>query len=383
MIPYGKQTISENDIKSVVDVLRSDFLTQGPVVPQFEEQLCCYTGVKYATAVNSCTSALHIACLSLDLGPGDILWTSAITFAASANCALYCGASVDFVDIDLDTCLMSTESLRKKLEQSEIDGNLPKIVIPVHFSGQCCDMEDIYALSIKYGFSIIEDAAHAIGAKYKSEFVGNCRYSDITVFSFHPVKVITTGEGGAALTNNPELAERMSLFRSHGITKDPHKMKKKPEGGWYYEQISLGFNYRMTDLQAALGISQLSRINLFIKKREDIVYKYSNELDMSKVSLLKQKDKVKSSHHLCVIKLNKGGRNLRDSLYYHLQENSINVQIHYIPLYRNKFYNGSGCKEGYINSEKYYDTALTIPLFPDLQESQRREIVDLINSYLD
>ena len=381
MIPYGKQTISENDIKSVVDVLRSDFLTQGPVVPQFEEQLCNYTGVKYATAVNSCTSALHIACLSLDLGPGDILWTSAITFAASANCALYCGASVDFVDIDLDTCLMSTESLRKKVEQAEIDGCLPKIVIPVHFAGQPCNMEKICELGVQYGFSIIEDAAHAVGSTYKDKFVGSCTYSDITVFSFHPVKMITTGEGGAALTNNVKLADCMNLLRSHGITKDLHKMKNKSEGDWYYEQIILGFNYRMTDIQAALGISQLNRISKFIKERKKIADKYSSELDLRALSFLKQK-KIGSNHYLYVIKLDYADKKLRNKLYYYLLENNIGVQIHYIPLYKNKFYKKLGSEREYPNSEKYYNSTLTIPSFYNLNKEQQDIIIYLINNYL-
>ena len=381
MIPYGKQTISENDIKSVVDVLRSDFLTQGPVVPQFEEQLCNYTGVKYATAVNSCTSALHIACLSLDLGPGDILWTSAITFAASANCALYCGASVDFVDIDLDTCLMSTESLRKKLEQAEIDGCLPKIVIPVHFAGQPCNMEKICELGVQYGFSIIEDAAHAVGSTYKDKFVGSCTYSDITVFSFHPVKMITTGEGGAALTNNVKLADCMNLLRSHGITKDLHKMKNKSEGDWYYEQIILGFNYRMTDIQAALGISQLNRISKFIKERKKIADKYSSELDLRALSFLKQK-KIGSNHYLYVIKLDYADKKLRNKLYYYLLENNIGVQIHYIQLYKNKFYKKLGSEREYPNSEKYYNSTLTIPSFYNLNKEQQDIIIYLINNYL-
>ena len=243
MIPYGRQEITEKDIESVVDVLRSDFLTQGSVVPKFEHKLCEYTGAENAIAVNSCTSALHIACLALNLGPGDILWTSPISFVASANCGLYCGASVDFVDIDPNTALLSIKKLEEKLQYAKKKGKLPKIVIPVHFGGQPCDMKEIYALSKKYNFKIIEDAAHAIGAKYQDKLIGSCQYSDITVFSFHPVKIITTGEGGVAMTNNLQLSDRMRLLRSHGITRDVSKMKNKPDGAWYYEQIDLGFNY--------------------------------------------------------------------------------------------------------------------------------------------
>ena len=279
MIPYGKQDITDDDIDSVVSVLKSNFLTQGPMVPKFERILCEYVDSKYSVVVSNATSALHIACLALELSNGDILWTSPITFTSSSSCALYCGASVGFVDIDPNTGLMSIEKLKEKLRVANKDGKLPKIVIPVHLAGQSCDMASIYKLSKEYGFKIIEDASHAIGARYKKELVGNCRYSDITVFSFHPVKIITTGEGGAALTNNIDLYNRMNLFRSHGITRDKSKMKNPIEAHWYYEQISLGYNYRMTDIQAALGISQLSRLEKYVEKRANIAKDYTNKLD--------------------------------------------------------------------------------------------------------
>ena len=382
MIPYGRQDINEDDIKAVVEILRSDFLTQGPTVPRFEEKLCKYTGSDYAVAVNSCTSALHIACLALDLGQDDILWTSPITFVASANCALYCGASIDFVDIDPDTALMSVDKLREKLEFAEKKGKLPKIIIPVHFAGQPCDMEEIYNLSKQYGFKIIEDAAHAIGAKYQNELVGNCRYSDITVFSSHPVKIITTGEGGAALTNNLKLSERMELLRSHGITRDPSKMQKCSNNSWYYEQIELGLNYRMTDIHAALGNSQLDRLDKYVLQRSKIASWYDEKFKDIDVNPLLQKLNRSSSHHLYVVIFN-GGLQERNKIYANLRECDIEVNLHYIPVYRHPYYKLKNFKGFFPAAEYYFNNAITLPLFPGLKQSELDYINDKLHLFFE
>jgi UDP-4-amino-4,6-dideoxy-N-acetyl-beta-L-altrosamine transaminase len=378
-IPYGRQEITEEDIETVTKVLNSDFLTQGPVVPLFEEELCNYTGAKHSVVVNSCTSALHIACLALNLEPGDVLWTSPITFVASANCALYCGATVDFVDIEPDTALMSVKKLAEKLERSEKEGKLPKIVIPVHFAGQPCDMKEIHALSQKYDFKIIEDAAHAIGAKYQNEPVGNCKYSDITVFSFHPVKVITTGEGGAAMTNSYLLAEKMDLLRSHGITRDPVKMRNKPDGPWYYEQIELGFNYRMTDIQAALGINQLSRLEQYVLCRNEIVKWYDVQFNDIPISHLTQKFNRSSAHHLYVILLQEEFSFYHRSLFTKLRKEGVGVNLHYIPVYRQPNYRHMGYMDKkYPNSERYYRAAISLPIYPALTKIQQNTVVDSV-----
>ncbi len=376
-IPYGRQDITEEDIKAVIKVLRSDFLTQGPSIPAFEEKLCNYTGTKYSVAVNSCTSALHIACLALNLGPGDILWTSPISFVASANCALYCGALVDFVDIEPDTALMSVQALEDKLKQAEQQGNLPKIVIPVHFAGQSCDMEAISKLGKKYNFRVIEDAAHAIGARYLNRTVGCCQYSDITVFSFHPVKVITTGEGGAALTNNLDVAKKMQLLRSHGITRDSKEMNNSNVSDWYYEQISLGFNYRMTDFQAALGISQLSRLDEYVAKRSEIAHWYDDQFESIPVTPLIQKESGESSHHLYVIRVkNKEGE--RDRLYKYLRKNDIYVNLHYIPIYRQPFFNR---KIRLLGAEEYYKSAISLPIFPTIGKNNLKKVMQKISEF--
>jgi len=376
-IPYGRQDITEEDIKAVIKVLRSDFLTQGPSIPAFEEKLCNYTGTKYSVAVNSCTSALHIACLALNLGPGDVLWTSPISFVASANCALYCGALVDFVDIEPDTALMSVQALEDKLKQAEQQGNLPKIVIPVHFAGQSCDMEAISKLGKKYNFRVIEDAAHAIGARYLNRTVGCCQYSDITVFSFHPVKVITTGEGGAALTNNLDVAKKMRLLRSHGITRDSKEMTNSIASDWYYEQISLGFNYRMTDFQAALGISQLSRLDEYVVKRSKIAYWYDGQFENIPVTPLIQKESGESSHHLYVIRVkNKDGE--RDRLYKYLRKNDIYVNLHYIPIYRQPYFNR---KIRLFGAEEYYKSAISLPIFPTIGKNNLKKVMQKISEF--
>ena len=302
-IPYGRQDISEADIQAVVDVLRSDWLTQGPAVPRFERSIAQYCGAEHALAMNSATSALHVACLALGLGPGDWLWTSPNTFVASANCGLYCGAQIDFVDIDSRTYNMSVTALEEKLIAAEHQGKLPKIVIPVHFAGQSCEMKSMRVLADRYGFKIIEDASHAIGGKYLGEPIGNCRYSDITVFSFHPVKIITTGEGGMALTNNAQVANQMALLRSHGITRDPAQMTHEADGPWYYQQIALGYNYRMTDIQAALGASQLTRLNEFIQRRRTLAAQYDEALRSLPIIIPWQHPDTCSAFHLYPIRI--------------------------------------------------------------------------------
>jgi len=373
-IPYGRQDVTQEDIDAVIQILKSDFLTQGPAVPLFEQKLCDYTGAKYSVAVNSCTSALHIACLALDLGPGDTLWTSPITFVASANCALYCGASVDFVDIEPDTALMSIKKLKDKLELAEKEGKLPKIVIPVHFAGQPCDMKEVYSLGQKYGFKIIEDAAHAIGAKYQNEPVGNCRYSDITVFRFHPVKIITTGEGGAAMSNSSSLAHKMELLRSHGITRDLDKMHNKPDGPWYYEQVDLGFNYRMTDIQAALGISQLDRLDQCIFRRKEIVDWYNEKfINNAIIKPLKSKLDVESAHHLYVVKII-GKQNRRNHIFDKLRGLGIGVNVHYIPIYRQP-YHSYKCDK-LPGAEDYFKRVISLPLFPTLLLGEMNMVAD-------
>jgi UDP-4-amino-4,6-dideoxy-N-acetyl-beta-L-altrosamine transaminase len=373
-IPYGKQDITEEDIDAVVSVLRSNYITQGPEVPRFEQKICKYTGSKYAIAVNSCTSALHIACVALGLGKGDILWTSPITFVASANCALYCGASVDFVDVDPDTALMSVDDLELKLKHAEKLNKLPKIVIPVHFSGQPCDMRKIHLLGKKYGFYIIEDAAHAIGATYENEPVGSCKYSDITVFSFHPVKIITTGEGGSAVTNSELLAKKMSLLRSHGITKEQNEINLKLRSPWSYEQLELGYNYRLSDINAVLGSSQLNKINQYIQRRTEIAEWYDKKFDSVGIDKLKQLDNRKSSHHLYVIKVPK---NKREYVYTSLKKEGIGVNVHYIPLYKQPFYNMQKTLTG---AEKYYSSCITIPIYPSMSMKDLESVYSIVKS---
>jgi len=377
MIPYGRQTISEADIQAVIDVLRSDYLTQGPLVPLFEKAVANYCGAQYAFAVNSATSALHIACLALGVGKGDSVWTSPITFVASANCALYCGADVDFVDIDPRTYNLSTEKLAEKLDRAEQTGQLPKVVIPVHLCGQPCDMAGIYALSQRYGFKIIEDASHAIGGKYQNQPIGNCCYSDITVFSFHPVKIITTGEGGMALTNNAELAERLDRLRSHGITRDPAQMTHAPDGPWYYQQLELGFNYRMTDLQAALGLSQMQHLDEFVSKRHALSQRYDALLaDLPIITPWQHPDSY-SGLHLYVIRLQLNEINASHrAVFDALRAAGIGVNIHYIPVYRQPYYEKIGFKAGYcLEAEKYYAEAISLPMYPALTEAQQEYVV--------
>jgi UDP-4-amino-4,6-dideoxy-N-acetyl-beta-L-altrosamine transaminase len=377
MIPYGKQEITKQDIDSVVDVLQSDFLTQGPKVPEFEKCLTDYTGANYALAVNSATSALHIACLSLGLGSGDWLWTTPVTFVASANCGLYCGAQVDFVDIDPKTYNLCPVALKKKLEQAKINNRLPKVLVAVHLCGQPCDMKSIYKLSKEFGFKVVEDASHAIGGRYFSEPIGNCRYSDITVFSFHPVKIVTTAEGGAALTNSSELAEKMNLFRSHGITRDPKLMTEEMHGPWYYQQVELGFNYRMTELQAALGVSQMKRLDDFVLQRHVISKRYNKLLSDLPVVLPYQLKDTYSGLHLYVIRLKlEEITPTHVRVFCSLRERGVGVNLHYIPVHIQPYYKNLGFnKDDFPESIKYYNTAISLPMFPNLTEQQQLEVV--------
>lgn len=379
-IPYGHQNINKDDIQAVVDVLKSDFITQGPVVPAFETAVSSYCGAQHAVAVNSGTSALHIACLALGVGKGDVVWTTPITFVASANCALYCGASVDFVDIDSRTYNLSVERLAEKLAHAEKTEKLPKVVIPVHLCGQPCDMAGIHALSQRYGFKIIEDASHAIGGRYKNEPVGNCRYSDITVFSFHPVKIITTGEGGMVLTNYAQLAKRMQLLRSHGITRDVNEMTHAPDGPWYYQQIDLGFNYRMTDLQAALGLSQMKRLDEFVDRRHAIAKRYDQLLADFPVITPWQHAESYSGFHLYVIRLKLAeiGKTHRQ-VFEGLCAASIGVNLHYIPVHRQPYYERLGFKAGHCpEAEQYYAEAISLPIYPGLTEARQNKVIEVL-----
>ena len=384
MIPYGKQNISEEDINSVVEVLRSDYLTQGPVVPKFEELVSIYCSVKHAIAVNSATSALHIACLSLGVGKGDIVWTSPITFVASANCAIYCGATVDFVDIDAKTYNMSISSLEEKLLIAEKNGLLPKVVIPVHLAGQSCEMDKIHELSKKFGFKIIEDASHAIGGKYKNRPIGGCHFSDITVFSFHPVKIITTGEGGMCVTNNSELAVTLNRLRSHGIVRHPSEMTEVSHGPWYYQQIELGFNYRMTDIQAALGISQIKRLDEFVTARHSIAESYNQMLNEDWIELPSQHPDTYSAFHLYIIRVkdNEYGISHRQ-LFEKLRSVGIIVNLHYIPVYSHPYYQKIGYNShNFPQAEAYYSEAISIPIFSNYTELEQKFVVDSIKKPL-
>ena len=385
MIPYGRQDINQADVDAVIEVLRSDFITQGPVGPLFEQTVANYCGAKFAVAASSATAGLHIACLALDLGPDDWLWTSPNTFVASANCALYCGAQIDFVDIDPATYNMSAERLAEKLAEAEKTGKLPKIVVPVHLCGQSCDMAAISALSQQYGFKIIEDASHAIGGKYKNEAIGSCHYSDITVFSFHPVKIITTGEGGMALTNNSDLADLMQRYRSHGITSEPSAMLPRPSNEiWNYQQIKLGFNYRMTDIQSALGISQMARLDGFVTKRQQIAKRYNDELSGLTLQIPWQHEDSYSSYHLYPIRIRSDeAQKTQRQIYDALQLEGIDVNLHYIPVYRQPYFEAMGFKMGYCpEAEQYYREALSIPMYPSIATSDHSKVIQVLKELL-
>ena len=377
-IPYGRQNINQSDIDSVIDVLKSDWLTQGPSVDAFEKTSIKHNGALFACAVNSATSALHIACKSLRVGHGDILWTVPNTFVASANCGLYCGASVDFVDIDSNTFNMCPNKLEDKLKLAAISNKIPKVVVPVHFGGASCDMKSIHELSIKYGFKIIEDASHAVGGKFLDSPVGSCKYSDITVLSFHPVKIITTAEGGMALTNDKELAERMSLFRSHGITRDAAKMIDNSDGPWFYQQIELGLNYRMTDIQAALGASQYKRLDHFVIKRNEIAKRYIDNIGDMPIAHQSLTSSVYSAYHLFVIKLQK--KSLRKKIFNYLRNAGIGVNVHYIPVHTHPYYKNMGFDWGdFPESENYYHSAVSLPMYPDLDNEKQDFVIKTLN----
>jgi UDP-4-amino-4,6-dideoxy-N-acetyl-beta-L-altrosamine transaminase len=386
IIPYGCQDINQADIDAVVDVLRAECLTQGPVVPAFEEAVARHCGAQHAVAVNSATSALHIACLALGVGPGDCVWTTPTTFVATANSALYCGATVDFVDIDPRTYNLSVDCLAEKLAVAAKAGQLPKVVIPVHLSGQPCDMAGIHALSLKYGFKIIEDASHAIGGKYQGAPIGNGRYADIIVFSFHPVKIITSGEGGMALTNDASLATRLRLLRSHGISSTPEDMHPRPaQEIWNYQQIALGFNYRMTDIHAALGLSQMRRLDEFVTQRHSIAQRYDQLLASLPVTTPWQHPDSYSGYHLYVIRLQLAatGKTQRQ-VYGALRAAGILVNLHYIPVYRQPYYEQMGFAAGYCpEAEQYYAQAISIPLYPGLTIEQQDYVVRTLRQALE
>ena len=379
MIPYSRQNINEDDIRSVVDILKSDYLTQGPVTPEFEKQINNYTGSKYSVAVVNASSALHLACLALEVGSKDIVWTSPISFVASANCALYCGATIDFVDIDQKTYNISIEALKNKLEIAKKNNALPKVIIPVHLSGQSCEMEDIFNLSKQYGFKIVEDASHAIGGEYKSSKIGSCEFSDIAVFSFHPVKIITTCEGGVCTTNDKELYKKIYRLRSHGIVRNPEEFVNKSHGQWYYEQINLGYNYRLNDLQSALGINQLKRIDSFIDERHKIAKKY-NDL-FRKINYIKtpyQNPNSYSTYHLYIIRIDSGSESSRKRVFEKLRNSGFFVNIHYIPIYLQPYYNKYFSEKDFPNSNSYYSEAISIPIYPGLKDSEIKSIFDSI-----
>ncbi len=380
MIPYGKQNINQKDIDSVLEVLKSDFLTQGPKVPLFERLVAEKVEADYAVAVNSATSALHIACMALGLGQNDWLWTSPITFVASANCGLYCGAKVDFVDIDPQTYNLCPKALECKLVEAENRGRLPKVLVAVHLCGQPCDMKAIHELSKRFGFYVIEDASHAIGGKYRGEYIGNCRYSDITVFSFHPVKIITTAEGGMALTKDSKLFKKMELLRSHGITRDESMMEENTHGGWYYEQIELGYNYRMTELQAALGISQMERLDDFVAARHSLANIYNKELSELPIVLPFQLENTYSGMHLYVIRLNLNEiKKSHKKVFKELRARGVGVNLHYIPVHIQPYYKRMGFDWGdFPVAENYYQEAISIPIFYGMTDNQQNEVIEAL-----
>jgi UDP-4-amino-4,6-dideoxy-N-acetyl-beta-L-altrosamine transaminase len=376
MIPYSRQDVTEADVEAVVSVLRSDFLTQGPTVGRFEAAVASYCGARHAVAVNSATSALHLACLALGLGAGDWLWTSPISFVASANCGLYCGAKVDFVDIDRRRYTMCPRALERKLAAAEREGRLPKVVVPVHLCGQPCDMAPIHDLAGRYGFRIVEDASHAIGGRYRGEPVGACRHSDVAVFSFHPVKIITTAEGGMALTNDPQLAERMALLRSHGVTRNLALMTRAPDGPWVYEQIDLGFNYRMTDIQAALGLSQMERLDAYVARRHALARRYDETLAGLPLTLPWRDPQSLSAFHLYVTRIDGRAGRARKDVFESLRAAGVGVNVHYIPIHTQPYYQAMGFRRGdFPEAERYYEEAITLPLYPRLSEAEQEAVV--------
>jgi UDP-4-amino-4,6-dideoxy-N-acetyl-beta-L-altrosamine transaminase len=383
-IPYGRQWVEEKDIKAVVDVLKSDYLTQGPVIEQFESAVAEYCGVKYAVAVSSGTAALHIACMAAGLGKDDTLWTSPNTFVASANCALYCNAKPGFVDINSLTYNMDVDKLEAKLIEASKTDSIPKIVIPVHFAGQSCEMEQIYELSKKYNFEIIEDACHALGGSYKNKKIGSCEFSDMAVFSFHPVKIVTTGEGGMVLTNKDDLYQKLIRLRTHGITRESKFMEGDSDGPWYYQQIDLGMNYRITDIQASLGISQLKRIDDFVSKRHELAQQYNKSLSGLPLILPYQHPDNYSAYHLYVVRLKLDKINkTRKEVFEFLRNKEIGVNVHYIPVHIQPYYKKQGFEYGqYPEAENYYEEAITLPLYPLMTEKEQQKVIDSLHEVL-
>lgn len=379
-IPYGRHEVTADDVAAVTAVLGSDWLTQGPVVPRFEQAVAQACGAQHAVAVNSATSALHLACLALGLGPGDWLWTSPITFLASANCARYCGAQVDFVDIDSRTYNLSADALARNLVQAKAENRLPKIVVPVHLAGQSCDMAAIHALSREYGFRIVEDASHAVGGRYRGEPVGDCRFSDVTVFSFHPVKIITTAEGGMALTQDAALARRMALLRSHGMTRDPAQMSREPDGPWYYEQVELGYNYRLADLQAALGLSQVQRLGQYVSRRQALARRYDELLADAALNRPWQHPDSESAWHLYIARVDHGRRR---AVFDAMRAAEIGVNVHYIPLHTQPYYRRIGSAGGsFPEAERFYAEAISLPMFPALRDADQERVVATLRKAL-
>lgn len=383
MIPYGRQQISADDVEAVRAVLGSDFLTQGPAVPAFERAVADYVGAPHAVAVNSATSALHVACLALGLGPGDLAWTSPNSFLASANCALYCGADIDFVDIDPHDLNLSVPALRRKLADAAARGRLPKLLIPVDFAGRPADLQPMRELADRYGFAIVEDASHAIGATYRGHKVGGHGWADITVFSFHPVKIITSAEGGMAVTHRPELARHMELARSHGMTRDPSQMRGNPHGPWYYEQVALGWNYRMTDLQGALGTSQLTRIEAFLARREAIRARYDQAFAPLPLRLPPPDRDGRSALHLYPIQLAPQAGHDRRAVFDDLRSRGIGVNVHYIPIHTQPWYRALGFRDGdFPAAEAYYARAITLPLHAGMTDADTEAVIAAVQAAL-
>lgn len=384
MIYYGRQDINETDIQAVEEVLRSDFLTQGPAIERFEGKVAEYCGARYAVAVTNATSALHIACLAAGIGKGDLVWTTPITFTASANCARYCGADVDFVDIDADTYNMSVDALEEKLQTAKKQGRLPNLVIPVHLAGQSCDMKRMKALSEAYGFRLLEDASHAIGADYADGKVGNCAFSDMVVFSFHPVKIITTGEGGMVLTNDKMLYEKLNLYRSHGITRDAAEMSHESDGPWYYQQITLGYNYRMTDIQAALGASQMERIDAFVARRRALVARYNTALQDFPVKTPYVMEGADSSWHIYIVRIDFANvTKTKQEIFAEMAQKGVALNLHYIPVHTQPYYEALGHRpEECPNAMDYYREALTLPLYPGLTDDEQDQVIEALREVL-
>jgi UDP-4-amino-4,6-dideoxy-N-acetyl-beta-L-altrosamine transaminase len=380
MIPYGKHLVNEDDVDAVVEVLRNQFLTQGTVVPKFEQALCEYTGANHCVAVNSATSGLHVACLAAGVAAGDSVWTVPNSFVASANCALYCGATIDFVDIDPLTRNIDISALETKLQHAATQNRLPKALIVVHFSGLSCEMQTIQKLTHLYSIVLIEDAAHGLGGSYQQSKIGSCVYSDMSVLSFHPVKSITSAEGGAVLTNQSQLYQKLQLFAKHGVTKDPSQYQGESHGPWYYQQLELGYNYRLSDLHAALGLSQLSKLDVFIQKRSKLAKVYDNALADLPLKLPVEEPQFKSAWHLYMVELIQHDR---QHIYQQLHDKGVGVNVHYIPIHLQPYYQQLGFKQGdFPVSEHFYQNALTLPLFPSLTDIEQAKVIAVLHEVL-